>query len=89
MAAAGVHCPTSVADVCFEWVKLTSTGLQLSFHATAPDPGADPPDPQVPMRQAMSEISLTDDAGHSYDLSAVRAGWGRTGTGKSGTAMCW
>jgi hypothetical protein len=34
----------------------------------------DPPDPQVPMRQAMSEISVIDDAGHSYDLSAVLVG---------------
>jgi hypothetical protein len=78
VAAVGVHCPTSIADVCFEWVKLTSAGLQLSFRATASDPGGDPPDPQVPMRQAMSEISLTDDAGYSYDLSAVLVGWGRT-----------
>ncbi len=78
VAAAGVDCPTSVADVGFEWVKLTSAGLQLSFHATAPHPGADPPDPQMPMRQAMAEISLTDDTSHSYDLSAVRVGWGRS-----------
>jgi hypothetical protein len=42
MAAAGVCCPTSVAEVCFEWVKLTSTGWQLSFRATAPDPGGNP-----------------------------------------------
>jgi hypothetical protein len=79
VAAAGVHCPTSVADVCFEWVKLASSGLQLSFHATAPDPGGELPAPHVPMRQAMSEISLTDDAGHSYDLSSVRTGGGRGG----------
>jgi hypothetical protein len=79
VAAAGVDCPTSVADVGFEWVKLTSAGLQLSFHATAPAPGGDPPDPQAPMRQAMAEISLTDDTGHSYDLSAVQVGWGRSG----------
>ena len=32
----------------------------------------------MPMRQAMAEISLTDDTSHSYDLSAVRAGWGRS-----------
>ena len=38
VAVAGVCCPTSVAEVCFEWVKLTSTGWQLSFRATAPDP---------------------------------------------------
>jgi hypothetical protein len=63
VAAAGVQCPVSVAGVCFEWVKLTSAGLQLSFHATAPYHGGDPAEPQAPMRQAMSEISLTDDAG--------------------------
>ena len=79
VAAARVRCSASVAEVCFEWVKLTSAGLQLSFHATAPYRGGDPGDPQAPMRQAMSEISLTDDAGHCYDLSAVLAGWGRSG----------
>jgi hypothetical protein len=79
VADAGVQCPTSVAEVCFEWVKLTSAGLQLSFQVTAPYPGGDPPDPQTPMQQAMSEISLTDDAGHSYDLTAVLVGWGRSG----------
>ena len=78
VAAAGVQCPTSVADVCFEWVKLTSAGLRLSFRATAPDLWVFPPAPKALMRQAMSEISLTDDAGRSYDLSTVRAGWGRS-----------
>ena len=38
VAAAGVRCPTSVAEVCFEWVKLTSTGLRVSFQVTAADP---------------------------------------------------
>lgn len=79
VAAAGVECPTSVAEVCFEWLKLTSAGLQLSFHAVAPAPGDDPPDPRVAMRQAMSEISLTDDAGRSHELSAELLGWGRSG----------
>ena len=69
-----VCCPTSVADVCFEWVKLTSTGWRLAFRATAPDPGGDLPAPHVPMRQAMSEISLTDDGGHSHDLGAEAPG---------------
>jgi len=78
VAAAGVQCPTSAADVRFEWVKVTPSGLQLSFHAAAPDPGGDLPAPHVPMRQAMSEISLADDAGHSYDLSVVRTGGGRS-----------
>ncbi len=78
VAAAGVRCPTSVAEVCFEWVKLTSTGLRVSFHATAPDPGGDPPPPHVPMRQALSEISLSDDTGYSYDLTLEGTGWGRT-----------
>jgi hypothetical protein len=77
VAAAGVCCPTSVAEVCFEWVKLTSMGWQLSFRATAPDPGGNPSAPDVVMGQAMSEISLTDDAGQSHDLRAEGVGWGR------------
>jgi hypothetical protein len=77
VAVAGVCCPTSVAEVCFEWVKLTPMGWQLSFRATAPDPGGNPPDPQVVMDQAMSEISLTDDAGQSHDLRAEDVGWSR------------
>jgi hypothetical protein len=79
VAAAGVCCPTSVAEVCFEWVKLTSAGWQLTFRATAPDPDlyADLPDPDVVMGQAMSEISLTDDAGQSHDLHAEDVSWGR------------
>ena len=51
-AAAGVCCPTSVAEVCFEWVKLTSTGWQLGFRATAPGPGGSPPAPDAAMGQA-------------------------------------
>jgi hypothetical protein len=78
VAAAGVCCPTSVAEVCFEWVKLTSTGWRLSFRATAPDP--DPyrnsPAPDA-MGRAMSEISLTDDAGQSHNLRAEGVGWSR------------
>src|SRR5690242_3332987 len=78
VAVAGVSCPTSVAEVCFEWVKLTSTGWQLTFRATAPDP--DPyrnsPAPDA-MDRAMSEISLTDDAGQSHDLRAEDVGWSR------------
>jgi hypothetical protein len=77
VAAAGVSCPTSVAEVCFEWVKLTSKGWQLSFRATAPDPGGDPPAPHVVMGQAMSEISLTDDAGQSHELRAEGVCWSR------------
>jgi hypothetical protein len=79
VAAAGVCCPTSVAEVCFEWVKLTSTGWQLSFRATAPDPDpyAHPSAPDAVMGQAMSEISLTDDAGGSRDLRAEDVSWGR------------
>jgi hypothetical protein len=77
VAAAGVCCPTSVAEVCFEWVKLTSMGWQLRFRATAPDPYRDSPDPDVVMGQAMSEISLTDDAGQFHDLRAEGVGWSR------------
>ena len=79
VAVAGVCCPTSVAEVCFEWVKLTSNGWQLTFRATAPDPDpyAHPTAPDAVMGQAMSEISLTDDAGGSYDLRAEDVSWGR------------
>lgn len=77
VAAVGVCCPTSVAEVCFEWVKLTSMGWQLSFRATAPDPGGNPPAPDVVMGQAMSEISLTDDGGQSHGLRAEGVGWSR------------
>jgi hypothetical protein len=79
VAVAGVCCPTSVAEVCFEWVKLTSTGWQLSFRATAPDPDirVNPPDLQVVMGQAMSEISLTDDTGETHELRAEAVSWSR------------
>jgi hypothetical protein len=77
VAAAGVCCPTSVAEVCFEWVKLTSTGWQLGFRATAPDPGGNPAAPGAVIGQAVSEISLTDDAGQSHDLRAQDVAWGR------------
>jgi hypothetical protein len=79
VAAAGVTCPTSVAEVCFEWVKLIPAGLQLSFRATAPDLWVDPPAPDGLMRRAMSQISLTDDAARSYDLSAISTSWGQSG----------
>ena len=79
VAVAGVCCPTSVAEVCFEWVKLTSTGWQLSFRATAPDPDfhRNLPAPDVVMGQALSEISLTDDAGQPHGLRAADVGWSR------------
>lgn len=79
VAVAGVSCPTSVAEVCFEWVKLTSTGWQFRFRATAPDPDfrVNPPDLQVVMGQAMSEISLTDDAGQPHELRAEGVSWSR------------
>jgi hypothetical protein len=78
VAVAGVFCPTSVAQVCFEWVKLTSTGWRLTFRATAsdPDPYRTSPAPDA-MNRAMSEISLTDDAGQSHDLHAEGVGWSR------------
>jgi hypothetical protein len=77
VAAAGVMCPTAVADVCFEWVKLTSAGLRVSFHAIASDPGGNPPPPHVSMQEAMSEIALTDSTGHSYDLVLYGPSWSR------------
>src|SRR5215475_16000532 len=60
------------------WVKLTSTGWRLSFCATAADP--DPYRNSLAsdaMGRAMSEISLTDDAGRSHDLRAAGVGWSR------------
>jgi hypothetical protein len=57
VAVAGVCCPTSVAEVCFEWVRLTSTGWRLSFRAAAPDPAPcrDSPDPDVVMGRGHRE----------------------------------
>ena len=77
VAVAGVRCPTSVAEVCFEWVRLASTGLRVSFRATAADPGGNPPPPDVAMRRAMSEISVTDDTGHSCEVAVDGVGWSR------------
>lgn len=77
VAAAGVRCPTSVAEVCFEWVRLASTGLRVSFCATAADPGGNPPPPDMAMRRAMSEITVTDDTGDSYELAVEDVGWSR------------
>jgi hypothetical protein len=77
VAAAGVRCPNPVAEVCFEWVKLTSTGLRVSFRVTADDPGGISPPADAAMRRAMSEISVTDDTGRSYDLAAEDVGWSR------------
>jgi hypothetical protein len=77
LVAAGVRCPNPVAEVCFEWVKLTSTGLRVSFRVTADDPGGISPPADAAMRRAMSEISVTDDTGRSYDLAAEDVGWSR------------
>jgi hypothetical protein len=77
VAAAGVRCPNPGAEVCFEWVKLTSTGLRVSFKATAADPGGISPPADAAMRRAMSEISVTDDTGRSYELRAEDVGWSR------------
>jgi hypothetical protein len=77
VAAAGVRCPDPAAEVCFEWVKLTSTGLRVSFQVTAADPGGISPPADAAMRRAMSEISVTDDTGRSYDLAAEGVGWSR------------
>jgi len=77
VAAAGVRCPNPVAEVCFEWVKLTSTGLRVGFQATAADPDGISPPADAAMRRAMSEISVTDDTGHSYELAAEGVSWSR------------
>jgi hypothetical protein len=77
VAAAGVRCPNPAAEVCFEWVKLTSTGLRVSFQVTAADPGGISPPADAAMRQAMSETSVTDDTGRSYELAVEDVGWSR------------
>ena len=77
VAATGVRCPNPAAEVCFEWVKLTSTGLRMSFQVTAADPGGISPPADAAMRQAMSDISVTDDTGRSYELAAEDVGWSR------------
>ena len=77
VAAAGVRCPTSAAEVCFEWVKLTSTGLRVSFQVTADDPGGNSPPADAAMRRAMSEITVTDDTGHPYELAVEVMRWSR------------
>jgi hypothetical protein len=77
VAAAGVRCPNPVAEVCFEWVKLTSTGLRVSFQVTAADPGGISPPADAAMRRAMSEISVTDDTGHSCEVAVQGVGWSR------------
>jgi hypothetical protein len=77
VAATGVRCPNPAAEVCFEWVKLTSTGLRVSFQVTAADPGGISPPADVAMRRAMSDISVTDDTGRSYELAAEDVGWSR------------
>jgi len=77
VAAAGVRCPNPAAEVCFEWVKLTSTELRVSFQVTAADPGGISPPADAAMRRAMSEISVTDDTGHSYELVVEPTRWSR------------
>ena len=77
VAAAGVRCPNPAVEVCFEWVKLTSTGLRVSFQATAADPGGISPPADAAMRRAMSEISVTDDTGHSCELVVEPTSWSR------------
>jgi len=67
----------AAAEVCFEWVKLTSTGLRVSFQVTADDPGGNSPPADAAMRQAMSEITVTDDTGHSYELAVEVTRWSR------------
>jgi len=77
VAATGVRCPNPAAEVCFEWVKLTSTGLRVSFQVIAADPGGISPPADAAMRRAMADISVTDDTGRSYELAAEDVGWSR------------
>ena len=74
VAAAVVRCPNPAAEVCFEWVKLTSTGLRVSFQVMAADPGGISPPADAAMRRAMSEITVADDTGHSYELAVEVTG---------------
>jgi hypothetical protein len=63
--------------VRWRWVRLTSAGLRVSFHATGADPWAVPPPVHVPIRQAMSKISVTDDSGHVYNPTLEGVSWSR------------
>lgn len=79
VAAAGILCPTSALDVRFEWVKLTAAGLRMGFSAEAAgSPAEGRPALDSPLEQALSQVSLTDDTGHSYHLS-FEGGWSRCG----------
>ncbi len=63
-AAAGrVRCPLDSADVYPDWVTLTPAGLRLRLRAVARQ---HPPDRRF--AHAISEVSMTDDTGHSYRL---------------------
>src|SRR5450755_1593548 len=78
VAATGICCPTSVADVYFDWVTLTAAGVRLRFHATSADANGSAVAQYATMQQAMSEISLIDDTRHSYSLTIHDADWSRT-----------
>ena len=71
VAALGIRCVTSAADVRLDWARMTPAGLWLSFEAVVPYPGRGPL-PRPPMDQALPEISVTDETGHRYRLTAAR-----------------
>jgi hypothetical protein len=82
---AGIRLPVTVSgrrgEVCFEWLTLTRAGWRMSFRAsTGGAPRTSPGPPGAPADQVMSQISVTDDAGHEYELNSGIGGWGgRTG----------
>jgi hypothetical protein len=81
---AGVRLPVTLSgrpsEVCFEWLTLTRTGWRLSFRAsTGIAPRTHPGPPGAAADQIMSQISVTDDARHQYELNGGGGGGRRTG----------
>ena len=76
VAALGVRCATSAGDVRLDWARVTPAGLWLSFEAVVPYPGRGPL-PRPPMDQALPEISVTDETGRRYQLTALGTGGSR------------
>lgn len=75
---AGVRLPVTVSggqgeqgEVCFEWLRLTRSGWQMSFRATGSGHAMAEP--------LIAQVALTDDTGHRYELAAGHGGWARTG----------
>lgn len=73
VAPAGIRCATPAAEVDIGWVTATPAGLRLTFEGAATDPGGRHP-PRPPVDQAVTDMSVTDDGGHRYELTATGAG---------------